>query len=326
MNLLFLNAGRRCELINRFRESLRARGDGRIWGSDIDPKAPALQLVDDARIFPHGDADEFPSFLIAFCNDHNVDLVIPTIDPDLLRLDAIRHRFDKEASDCTLLLPSSTTVRAAANKRRSRELFAETDLRLPRIYDVEPPPSAFPVFVRPPEGSAGRGARKVSNRVQLDDALRKTPDLLVEEYIDGPEYTVDVLCNFDGNALIALPRKRVKIRGGEAQISLLDRNDQIESHAKRLAEVFHATGPVTVQFIRAGEHEFVPIELNARMGGGLPLSITAGADWPGWILDLVQGRSFSTDVPIADQLLMTRYDQSFFLSPHDLHRLRRSSQ
>lgn len=321
MNLLFLNAGRRCELVDRFREALLVRGGGTIWGSDIDPKAPALQLVDRATIFPHGDSDEFPSFLCSFCNEHGIDLVIPSIDPDLRRLSAMRDRFEREVPDGTLLLPPSDVIQAAADKLASKRVFEEAGLQPPRTLDVEQDSLSFPVFVRPKGGSAGEGARAIANRKQLEGVLQETPDLVVEEFVEGAEYTVDVLSSPEKEALIALPRKRIRVRGGEAQISLLDRNPSLESHAKKAAEQFGATGPTTIQFIERREGDFVPIELNARMGGGLPLSIAAGADWPGWILDLAEGRPISTMGPIADGMLMSRYDQSFFLSTDDLERL-----
>ena len=55
------------------------------------------------------------------------------------------------------------------------------------------------------------------------------------------------------------------------------------------------------------------MELNARMGGGLPLSIAAGADWPKWILQLCNGQIPNTETSITDELVMTRFDSSFFV-------------
>jgi len=321
MNLLFLNVGRRCELVERFREALRVRGGGTIWGSDIDPKAPALQLVDRAKIFPHGDTDEFPPFLCSFCNEHGIDLVIPSIDPDLRRLDSMRDGFERNVPDGSLLLPPSDVIQAAADKLESKRVFEAAGLQPPRTLSADEGSLSFPVFVRPRGGSGGEGARKVANQRQLEGILQESPNLIVEEFVDGSEFTVDVLSSPEKEALIALPRKRIRVRGGEAQISLLERNSSLEAHAKTAAEEFGATGPTTIQFIKGRGGDFVPIELNARMGGGLPLSIAAGADWPGWILDLVLGQSISTGEPIADGIVMSRYDQSVFLTKDDLERL-----
>ena len=56
MNILFLNAGRRCELIKAFKNVLsKFPGGGLVFGSDLTPLAPALKFVDRHVLFltPH---------------------------------------------------------------------------------------------------------------------------------------------------------------------------------------------------------------------------------------------------------------------------------
>ncbi len=314
MNLLFLNVGRRCELVESFRRALQRRGSGWIFGSDISPLAPGLQVVDQSAIFPDGDSPEFPAFLSDFCCDHGIDLVIPTIDPDLARLDSIRLAFEQKNPGCRLLLPRSFTVQHALDKRLSKQLFAELGAEVPEFAD--PNGNSFPVFVKPPRGSSGKGARVVHDRDTLRQRLAENPELIVERVVAGPEYTVDVLLDFSGRALCAVSRRRIRVREGEVLQGVIERNENLEKLAMRLAEGFRATGPVTVQFRRAEQERFLAIELNARMAGGLPLTIAAGADWPGWILDLCSEKPVNTRVSVEDGLIMTRCDRSFFLPGH----------
>jgi carbamoyl-phosphate synthase large subunit len=68
------------------------------------------------------------------------------------------------------------------------------------------------------------------------------------------------------------------------------------------------------------------IEINARVGGGLPLAIAAGVNVPAMLLSLV------TDIP-AQALsssyrpgtYMTRCDESVFLTENDRDRIQRHS-
>jgi FMN phosphatase YigB (HAD superfamily) len=313
MNLLFLNVGRRCELVESFRGALRRRGNGRIFGSDVSPLAPGLQVVDHSAIFPDGDSAEFPVFLGDFCRDHGIDLLIPTIDPDLARLDSIRPAFEKNNPKCRLLLPGAFVLQHALDKRLSKKLFAELGAEVPEFAD--PNGDRFPVFVKPPRGSSGKGAGVVYDRDTLRQRLAQNPELIVEHVVEGPEYTVDVLLDFSGRALCAVSRRRIRVREGEVLQGIIERNESLEKLAMRLAEGFRATGAVTVQFRRADPERFLAIELNARMAGGLPLTIAAGADWPGWILDLCLERPVNTRVSIEDGMIMTRCDRSFFLPP-----------
>lgn len=59
LNLLFTSVGRRVELLRIFNDSYRKLGiEGRIIGTDIDPLAPALQLLDRSYLVPRsGSAD-----------------------------------------------------------------------------------------------------------------------------------------------------------------------------------------------------------------------------------------------------------------------------
>jgi carbamoyl-phosphate synthase large subunit len=291
MDILFLNVGRRCELVQSFREALNKRGGGVIFGSDISPLAPGLQVVDYAEIFPK-DGDKFKRHLVNYCITNAIELVIPTIDPDLCRLDDIREELDF----CRLLIPPSFTIKHCRDKRLTKQLLRKLGVPVPRDVGA--------VFVKPFDGSAGVGARI------LPDTANDS--LIVEEYIEGPEYTVDVLCDFSGKALIAIPRRRIKVRGGEVVQAIIERNRELEDMSMRIAEGFKAEGPITIQFIRRDE-TFYAIEVNARMGGGLPLTIVAGADWPGWIIDMCEGKKPEITDNITDGLAMTRHDSSFFI-------------
>ena len=318
MNLLFLNVGRRCELVEAFRRALVLRGGGTIFASDITPLAPGLQVADRSVIFPHGDSLEFADTLLSFCRSNEIDLVIPTIDPDLLRLDALVERFAFELPSCRLLISSSFTLRHARDKRRSRRLFAELGADVPTEVSLDDPDFSFPVFVKPFDGSGGQGAEIVHDRASLLNHLEENSDLMLENVVLGSEYTVDVLCDFQSKALCAIPRRRIKVRSGEVVQGVVERNLELETLASKLAEGFRATGPVTVQFLKPNDGCFVAMEINARMGGGLPLTIAAGADWPGCIIDMYEGRVPSLGTNIVDNLLMTRCDKSFFLTKHDL--------
>lgn len=314
MNILFLNVGRRCELVECFKNALKQRGGGKVYGSDISPLAPGLQVVDESVIFPHGDSPEFKEHLAKFCREYDIHLVIPTIDPDLVRLNKIRDYFDENLPHCRLLLSSEFCIEHARNKNLSKKLMMQLGAHIPNSISLEKDNWTYPIFVRPYDGSSGIGALKIEDSIDLQYALKKNDHLMIEEFIPGEEYTVDVLCDFNGKAIIAIPRRRIKIRAGEVVQGIVERNEKIEQLAMHLAEGFQSVGPVTVQFRCTEKNKIVAIELNARMGGGLPLSIAAGADWPGWILDLCNHVEPVISTQIMDKLIMTRCDKSFYMS------------
>jgi carbamoyl-phosphate synthase large subunit len=136
----------------------------------------------------------------------------------------------------------------------------------------------------------------------------------VQELIDGPEITSDVICDFDGNALQVVSRQRIQVRGGEAIKSVTIQNERIAESCRRIAESLPARGPITVQSIFT-ENGPVFIEINARLGGGVPLAIAAGVDVPAILLSLAAGFPIEDLVECEAEAgwYMTRFDESIFV-------------
>jgi carbamoyl-phosphate synthase large subunit len=76
---------------------------------------------------------------------------------------------------------------------------------------------------------------------------------------------------------------------------------------------------VTLQLFLTKKNEIKFIEVNPRFGGGAPLSIKAGADFPRWILQELVGRRprIGFDA-FQDDLMMLRYDAEVWLDGTDL--------
>jgi putative hydrolase of the HAD superfamily len=137
---------------------------------------------------------------------------------------------------------------------------------------------------------------------------------MVEKVVPGDEITVDVLLDFDGTALCASPRRRLQVRGGEVTQAILERTSDLESLAMSIASGLGCIGPITLQFRNPEPGRWVAMELNARAGGGLPLTVAAGGDWPRWILQMANGEKPKPEpTSVRDGVRMSRADRSFFL-------------
>jgi len=232
---------------------------------------------------------------VDYCVKHQIDLVIPTIDPDLLRLDDIR------CSLPTMLLSKREALDICNDKARTKDTARGLNIPVPddactNYYYVK----------KPTVGSASQGVVILTEPEEPEDGY------VYEEYVGGDEITVDVLSDMSGTAQLAVARRRIRVRGGEVSVSCIERNEQLESRSKVLANSLGLIGPSTVQY-KGGKL----LEVNARVGGGLPLTIAAGGDWPRAILNMVQGRRFPK-MCITNGVQMNRYDQSVFHRPTKL--------
>jgi carbamoyl-phosphate synthase large subunit len=73
-------------------------------------------------------------------------------------------------------------------------------------------------------------------------------------------------------------------------------------------------GVVTVQCIATDDRRIRVIEINPRFGGGVPLAIHAGADFPKWILqELLGQRPRINALGYQDDIAMLRFDDSVFV-------------
>jgi carbamoyl-phosphate synthase large subunit len=150
----------------------------------------------------------------------------------------------------------------------------------------------------------------------------------VQEYLDGPEFTIDVLCDFHGTPLSIVPRERVVIRAGVIDRGRTVRSERLIDLAAAVCRAMPFVGPINIQCRMRGEEPAV-IEINPRFSGGIPLTIAAGADFPRMLLKLAQGLEVAPAIgAFQDGLWMTNYDSALFLDAAQarLHSLAEASR
>ena len=141
---------------------------------------------------------------------------------------------------------------------------------------------------------------------------------VVQEYLDGPEFTLDLLCDFDGRPLSVVPRERVVIRAGVIDRGRTVQDPRLIALALACAEVFRFAGPVNIQ-CRMVDGSPKVFEINPRFSGGMPLTIAAGADFPAKLVDLALGRHVAPAIgSFRGDLWMSSFEASLFLEPGQL--------
>lgn len=138
--------------------------------------------------------------------------------------------------------------------------------------------------------------------------------------MQGEEYTLDILVDFDGNARCIVPRLRIETRAGEVSKGITVKHPGIIAAGRKVAEALPgALGCITVQCFLTRSGDIVFIEINPRFGGGYPLSFAAGADFPKWIIQMVLGEV--PDIKLdgwQDDLVMLRYDEGIFVDKKNI--------
>jgi carbamoyl-phosphate synthase large subunit len=177
-----------------------------------------------------------------------------------------------------------------------------------------PDDADLPLFIKPRGGRGGVGAVVARTRREREFFLDYVADPVIQEYLTGPEYTIDVLCDFNGRALSVVPRERVVVRAGVIDRGRTVNNPDLIDLAVACTRALPFVGPINVQ-CRIHEGRPTVFEINPRFSGGIPLTIAAGADFPEMLLNLHAGLDVAPAIGrFRDRLWMTNFEDSVFLS------------
>ena len=310
MKILLTSVGRRVELVQALEDAARRlHVDLEIVGGDTSSTAPALQFCSNSVMLPLIRDNSYIPFLIDYCEQEHVDALIPTIDTDLLVLAENRDKF----SHTQVVISSPEKVRICRDKRFTAEYFMSVGLKSPMPVDnSEEYVGGFPAFIKPKDGSSSINAFKGSNEDELNVYCNIVPDYIIQPFVSGTEYTIDIFCNFEGDPIYITPRIRLAVRSGEVLKTKIVQDQKIIDEMKQLVADYKPCGAITVQMIRDDlTKEDYYIEINPRFGGGAPLSMKAGADSAEAMIRLLSGEQLCYfDKAAEDGAIYSRFDQS----------------
>ncbi len=319
--MLFTSVGRRVELVRAFKRAYASLGlEGRLSATDLDPLAPGLQEVDEVHLVPPLRDPSYVEALAEICRRDEVDLVFPLIDPDAPVLAA--NRATLEATGTRVVVLPVPSVNIVSDKWATLTFLSGEGVPTPETWLPEQRSAAdlrYPVFIKPRRGSAGKQTFLVNNEREHAFFVDYVEDPVLQEYVEGPEVTSDVVCDLRGRLLGVVSRERIEVRAGEVAKGKTIHDPEIERHCVTIARALETVGPITVQCLRKGGKPLFT-EINPRFAGGVPLAIAAGADFPMWLLASVAG--LPVEIPPLGaydrDLYATRYDDSFWLTRESL--------
>ncbi len=314
MRILFTGVGRRIELLQAFRTAaLVLNKNILIYGADLTGSAPALAYCNFSRRVVAMRDPGYIDNLLAICKADRIDLLIPTIDTDLMVLAENKDCFKEIGTKVMISEPDM--IRICRDKNYTSKFFADCGLCAPMpVNDWRCYNGGFPAFIKPKDGSSSINAFRVDNADELATRADQIGDYIVQPFIDGTEYTIDIFCDWEGVPISIVPRERVQVRAGEVLKTRICMDASMVSEAEKLCEVFKPCGPMTVQLIRDHEGNDWFIEINPRYGGGAPLSMKAGARSAEYVLKLLDGEKVSRCEEIEDGAIYSRFDQSVCVS------------
>ncbi|MDA7558971.1 ATP-grasp domain-containing protein [Flavobacteriaceae bacterium] len=311
LNLLFTCAGRRNYLINYFKDALKGRG--RIFTADMSDTAPAMVDADVAITVPSIYNSNYIESLKKIIIEHHIDAIISLNDLELPILS--KHKEELETTGAKVIISNENVIDIAFDKVTTFDFISEIGLNTPQTYTtISKAKEAifngtlkFPLVVKPRWGSASIGIDFPETEEELDLAFRlqhiklkksilntvSEQDLenavLIQEKMNGKEYGMDIVNDFEGNYYGTFVREKVNMRSGETDkaISVIDKRfDEIGAIISR--NLKHVGSLDCDVFIT--NNKLYVLELNPRFGGGYPFSHEAGINIAAIYIDWLLGK------------------------------------
>ena len=333
-------------------QCLRLNGERGITiiGTDIREENPGALLVDMFYRVPRPISSDFIPIIQMICKDNQVSVILPLVTKELTAFSYSRVALRLQGINVPI--SSIEVLSVANNKARLLEVLWGR-LPIPRFYVVKSLSAfkhavsslGFPekaVCFKPPSSNGSRGFRILNESIdQLDLLLNRKPtnvyisynalllilekasredfpELVVMEYLPGPEYSVDMLVD-NGHPIYTIPRRRNVITAGISTVCTTEHNTKVITYCNCVAEALGLHGNIGMQ-VKADEHGcYELLEINPRLQGSTVLCCKAGVNLPYLGVKLALGEPIPRNFKVRWGLRMHRIYNEVYFQPQKEH-------
>ena len=253
--------------------------------------------------FPYIDSEGFLDYLNQVIEEYHIDCVYPAHDSASVFFS--EHMDEIKAQ---VIIAESRTTSICRSKKDTYE-YLKGEYFIPRTYANPESVDRYPVFVKPSVGQGSVGAKKIENREELLRALEEDNTLVICEYLEGSEYTVDCFTDKNGKLMTAKLRDRQRIRAGiSVRSSEYEPGDEVREIASILNRKFEFKGAWFFQLKKNSNNEYRLLEISPRIPGTMGLSRNLGINFPMLTLFVFWGY----DVSVIDNAYGIMLDRAFY--------------
>lgn len=285
-------------------------GHVQLVGFDCNDVNPSDMFCKNHRV-PKAVDPTYKEAILKLVMRYRPRAIIASNDHDVRAL----HQFRLELKSLGTDLNADDNTLTYLDKLATSKRFTEFNVTTPKI--IADGLNCPPYVMR--KSSVGSG-QKFTYIIKSAVDRHKLPgkpiifpdDVIITEYVEGKEYTVDVLSDLTSNVLAVVPRLRHEVRAGIVHFGEIVKNETVINQTKSLAQKLSLTGMNCVQCIVSDvDQQCYFFEVNPRPGSGLDLTTHAGVNMPLAWLDTIDGK---TPIVLEPEwgLKMVRYHDGYF--------------
>jgi len=308
--------------------SLRDSGlDARIVAMDMDPQAAGFYHESDVSyVVPPATSEEFILTLFKIIEREKVDVLIPTVDEEISVL-CREPVLDRLSRLTNFLLPSQAAAGKALDKSRTISEARRAGLPVPKTLvaasraDLERKSRrvGFPLVVKPSRSRGARGISYVDEKRDLGKAWSAASqvggEVLLQEYVPGPVFTVGTVSGRDGRivaSIVLQKTKEIPQTGGVAVAGKTVANPALQELGEKYVSCLGWCGPASPE-VKLDERDggYKLMEVNPRLFGYNYLAARSGVNLAAITVRLALGEDVQPVRNYTEGL-------SFVRAPYDL--------
>lgn len=323
-NILILNAGTRNTLIQYFKKTC---GDSlKIIATDSFELAPAIYEADKHYVTKRWNEEGYWDEIDEICEKEHIGLILSLIDPELELLAARKSYYENKG--IVVNIGEEEIIKTTFDKFQTLEFLRQHNYPWIKSYtnyenvceDISVGKVEFPLMTKPCKGSGSAGLEIVHTLERLKEVCEENSDIIIQEFVNGQELGVDVFVDLISGEIISMfAKKKLKMRSGETDKSVSYKNDKLFALISHFVKEFGLRGVNDIDVFEK-DGEFYISEVNPRFGGGYLHAYASGVDFPGYLLNNLNGIANTPNVGNYEEgIYMMKYFAITVKEEKDLH-------
>ncbi len=251
----------------------------RIVSTDAQKYSAGLYRGDAGYLVPLSKSPEFIDKIIDICNKESINAICIGTDLELRKFAENRKKIE-DNTGARVIVSSPEIIRIASDKWETYKFLKENKISAPRSLLPDDKDSLqksdFPLMIKPRVGTSSEGTQVVNNINELDEAISKIENLIIQEYLpqEEKEYTSTTL-TFDGKCYGVLSMNRTMRFGGHTTKAIIDDYHEYNREIAKITEKLNPFGPCNFQW-RLTDTGPTVFEINGRFSGTTPFCAEVG--------------------------------------------------
>ena len=313
INVLILSGGTRNKIVHYFKKELGPIG--MVVVTDCSELAPALYDADRHFIVPRIDEEGYIEEILRICKTCSIKMVLSLIDPELRLL--AKHRKDFLEIGTVPIISDYQVIEMCLDKYRMFQFLHSHGFNVVRHYvnkelfykDEAEGFVSYPVIVKPIEGSASLNIHKALSKEEVDLLFKHYDNLMIQEYIQGIEYGVDVYIDMLSKEPVAIfSKEKIRMRAGETDKSRSVKDEELFELIKHFVWKAKLKGVIDFDILKSYGKYFI-MDVNPRFGGGYLHAYECGVNFFQLMLNNICGK--------ANESLIGNYDEDIFMMKYN---------